>query len=164
MVGITEISAVVAAAGVLVGVVYYILDMRNQTKRRQMDMVMRLYSTFMSKELSKSLLVIMGLEYSTYDEFIGKYGTPNPEKPIWVAYMMVISFFNEVGMLLHRKFIDIESVDELFSFRIALFWGRLKPLIYDMRKQLKGQVGDWFEYLYNEMKKREQKLQKVQKY
>ena len=157
MVGITEISAIVAAAGVLVGVVYYILDMRNQTKQRQMDMVMRLYSTFISKELSESLLVIMGLEYRTYDEFIEKYGMPGPEKPVWIAYMMVINFFNEVGMLLHRKFIDIESVDELFSFRVALFWEKLKPLIEDMRKQLKGQVGDWFEYVYNEMKKREQR-------
>ena len=156
MVDVTEISAVVVAAGVIIGVVYYILDMRNQTKQRQMDMVMRLYSTFMSKEMSESLLVILGLEYKTYDEFIEKYGMPSPEKPVWVAYMMVISFFNEVGMLLHRKFIDIESVDELFAFRVALYWERLKPWIEDMRKQLKGQVGDWFEYLYNEMKKREQ--------
>jgi hypothetical protein len=157
MVDITEISAMVAAAGVLIGVVYYILDMRNQTKQRQMDMVMRLYSTFMSKELSESLLVIMGLEYRDYNDFVEKYGMPSPEKPVWIAYMMVTNFFNEVGMLLHRKFIDIESVDELFAFRVALFWEKLKPLIEDMRKQLKGQVGDWFEYVYDEMKKREQR-------
>jgi len=31
MVDITEISAVVAAAGVLVGVVYYLLDVHNQS-------------------------------------------------------------------------------------------------------------------------------------
>jgi hypothetical protein len=43
MVDVTEISAIVAAAGVLVGVVYYILDMRNQAKIRQTDLVMRLY-------------------------------------------------------------------------------------------------------------------------
>jgi len=32
MVDITKISAMVAATGVLVGVVWYILDMRNQTR------------------------------------------------------------------------------------------------------------------------------------
>jgi hypothetical protein len=46
MVGITEISAMVAAAGVLVGVIYYIMDMRNQTRIRQTDLVMRLYDRF----------------------------------------------------------------------------------------------------------------------
>jgi len=156
MVDIQTVSIAIASAGVFAAAIYYILQIRHQTKQRQMDMVMRLYSTFMSKELSESLLVIMGLEYRTYDEFIKKYGIPSPKEPVWTAYMMVVNFFNEVGMLLHRKFIDIESVDELFSFRVALFWERLKPLIEDMRKQLRGQVGDWFEYLYNEMKKREQ--------
>jgi hypothetical protein len=44
MVDITEISAMVAAAGVLVGVVYYILDMRNQHKIRKTDLVIRISS------------------------------------------------------------------------------------------------------------------------
>lgn len=35
MVDVTEISAVVAAAGVMIGVVYYILEIRHQTKARQ---------------------------------------------------------------------------------------------------------------------------------
>jgi hypothetical protein len=43
MVDITEISAIVAAAGVLVGVVYYILDMKNQSRLRQTDLVLRLF-------------------------------------------------------------------------------------------------------------------------
>jgi hypothetical protein len=38
MVDITEISAVVAAAGVLVGVAYYILDMKHQRQVRQTDL------------------------------------------------------------------------------------------------------------------------------
>ena len=43
MVDITDISAVVAAAGVLIGVAYYILDMRNQIRIRKTDLLIRLY-------------------------------------------------------------------------------------------------------------------------
>lgn len=50
MVDITEISAIVAAAGVLVGVVYYILEIRHQIKMRQIDLLARLYSTMTGKE------------------------------------------------------------------------------------------------------------------
>ena len=53
VVDITEISAMVAAAGVLVGVVWYILDMRNQTRLRQTDLVMRLYAVFATEEFQK---------------------------------------------------------------------------------------------------------------
>jgi hypothetical protein len=62
MVDITEISAMVAAAGVMIGVVYYILEIRHQTKARQdtakttqADLLMRLYSTW-GDESSKSCL------------------------------------------------------------------------------------------------------------
>jgi hypothetical protein len=51
MVDITEISAMIAAAGVLVGVVYYILDMRNQTRMSQTDLTMRLYQGILTKEV-----------------------------------------------------------------------------------------------------------------
>jgi len=156
MVDIIEVSAIVTAAGVLVGVVYYILEMRHQTRLRQTDLLMRLYSTFMSKGTSEALLIIMGLEYRDYNDFVEKYGMPSPRKPVWTAYMMVTNFFNEVGMLLHRKLISIETVDELFGFRVAQFWEKLKPLIEGMRKQLNPHVARWFEYLYSEMKKREQ--------
>jgi hypothetical protein len=40
VVDITEISAVVAAAGVFIGVIYYILDMRNQKQLRETDLIM----------------------------------------------------------------------------------------------------------------------------
>ncbi len=45
MVDLTEISAFVAALGVLIGVVYYVLEMRHREKMRKTDLVIRLYST-----------------------------------------------------------------------------------------------------------------------
>jgi xanthosine utilization system XapX-like protein len=43
MVDITEISAVVAAAGVLVGVVYYMLDLRHQARISARAFLLSLY-------------------------------------------------------------------------------------------------------------------------
>ena len=42
MVDITEISAIVAALGVVVGVIYYVLDSRHQSRSRQMSALMNL--------------------------------------------------------------------------------------------------------------------------
>ena len=38
MVDVTEVSAVIAATGVLVGVAYYILDIRHSREARQIEM------------------------------------------------------------------------------------------------------------------------------
>jgi len=62
VVDITEISAVVAAAGVLVGVAYYILDMRNQTRMRKTELLTRLYSTMVNKDWLEAWDIIDRLE------------------------------------------------------------------------------------------------------
>jgi hypothetical protein len=159
MVDIQTVSIAIASAGVFIATIYYILQIRHQTKLRQMDLFMRLYSAFTSKELTEASLVITSLEIRSYDDFVEKYGALSAEKPVWTALNMVIDGFNGVGMLLHRGFIDIESVDDLFGYRVAFFWEKLKPLIEWWREQVSPQFARWFEYLYNEMKEREQKLQ-----
>ena len=58
MVDITEISAIVAAAGVLVGVVLNVLELRHLRKQRQTDLVVKLYSAFTSDDFSESLEVL----------------------------------------------------------------------------------------------------------
>jgi len=159
MIGITEISAIVAAAGVLVGVAYYILDMRNQARTRQTDMVLRLYSTFSSEEFQITLAQIDNLEFQNIDDFLQKYGSKvNAE--VWGKWQSVAAFFEQVGVLLHRKLINISLVDDLLTTDVKQQWERMAPVILDIRKRLDSpQIWEWFEYLYNEMKKREQKLQ-----
>ena len=50
MLDIPSISAIVAAAGVLVGVAFTVLQLRDLVKTRQTDLVLRLYDKFSSKE------------------------------------------------------------------------------------------------------------------
>jgi hypothetical protein len=154
MVDVTEISAIVAAVGVLIGVIYYILDMMNQGKARQTDLVMELYSEAGSKELLEAYNNFFFQDLRNIEYLMSK-------PSIWVSYNMYCMFYERVGILLHRKLIDIELVDDLFSIDIKNVWDKIKPIVEEVRKR-----GDrwkayyeWFEYLYNEMKKREQKLQ-----
>ncbi len=152
MVGITEISAIVAAAGVIVGVAYYILDMRNQTRLRHMDLVMRLYSVFATEEFQKEMFTLMAdTETKDWNAFRKKYALNVSPTGL---------FFQEVGILLARKMADIDLIGNLFGVNYMRFWEKQKPIVEDARKQLNApRFGGGAEYLYNELKKREQKLQ-----
>jgi len=159
MVDITEISAVVAAAGVLVGVVYYILDMRHQRQVRQSDMVIRLYNTFGSTEFAKSYQKVHSLELEDFAGYLKKYGT-DPE--VYAAMVNVGVFFEGIGLLAKRKLIDMSLVHDLFSSIVRLTWEKMAPIFKGRREQLKApSYGEWFEYLYNELKKREQLASKT---
>jgi len=91
-----------------------------------------------------------------------RYGQPFSGKPVTGAIIMVANLFEGVGVLLHRKLIDISMVADLLP--VEMTWEKIKPIVGGMRKQFnEPRFYEWFEYLYNEMKKREQKLPKTQK-
>jgi len=151
MVDITEISAMVAAGGVLVGVVYYVLDMRNQAKLRQTDMVMRLYDKFGSPEFQKWLQYAVNLDTEDFADHMRK-----DEEALPKLYS-IGAFFEGVGVLVKRKLISMDLVDDLFSTAIKQCWERMAFVVKEARTRRKSSaVGEWFEYLYNEMQKREQ--------
>jgi len=162
MVDITEISAMVAVTGVLVGVAYYILDMRNQSRIRQTDLILRLQSDWRSRELRESYVRVMNMKFKTYEEFAEKYPLWSEiGSPDYRAVSEVGSFFDGVGILLHRKLVDVEMVDELFGTRIKDAWEKLKPAIEGRRKEVNPVLRKWFEYLYNEIKQREDRLRQI---
>jgi len=157
VVDITEISAMVAAAGVLVGVIYYILDIRNQAKKRQTDLTMRMYTSWVSEEMTKPFLKVWNLEFTDYNDFKKKYGTYLSDNPENAALLSVINSFTIVGLLLQKKLVDPEILSHL---PVSMTWNKVKPIVEGVRRETNDQ--NWyeeFEYLYNEVKKREQKLQ-----
>jgi hypothetical protein len=150
MVDIQTVSIAVASTGVLIAAIYYVLQIRSQIKIRQTDLVMRLYSTFGSKEFQDAWTRIESIEFKNYDEYVKKCGLGD--------YAQCATFFEGIGVLLQKKLIDINLVDALFSVPLKFMYERMKPIIEGNREQLHNQrVFEHFEYLYNQMKKREQK-------
>jgi len=149
MVGIETVSIVVASAGVLAGVIYYALEMRNQTQIRQMDLVMRLFSTFDSNEFQDEYIKFLDLNITDYDAYVKSYGLKGLFK--------IFPFFEALGIMLNRKLVSIDLVQQLYSQSIQIIWEKSKPIQEGLRKKYnQPNWWEWFEYLYNEMKKREQ--------
>ena len=151
---IPSISAIIAAVGVLIGVILTVLEVRNLVETRQTDLVIRLYSTFGSEELQDAWEKTQTREYKDFNAYRSEYGLREVNEVGW--------FFEGVGVLLHRKLIDIRLVDDLFSSPVKRAWERLKPIAEGERNQTRRpQIWEWFEYLYTEMEKREQNLQQA---
>jgi len=148
MVDLTEISAMVAAAGVLVGVVYYILDLRHQTRMRKTDLLTKLYSIMVSKEWLEAWQKVQERELLGYDDYLRKYGT--------VEINEVYVFFQQLGMLLKKGLIDIDMLPLSYG-QVNAQWEKLKPVLEGGRKKWSTpKLGNEVEYLCSELRKREQ--------
>jgi hypothetical protein len=155
MADIQTVSIAVASAGVFVAAIYYILQIRHQTRLRQTDLTMRLYTSWVSKELTEPWLKVWNLEFTDYDDFKKKYGTYLSDNPENAALLSVINSFTIIGLLLQKKLVDPELVSHL---PVVMTWNKVKPVIEGVRRE--SDDPSWykeFEYLYNEVKKREQR-------
>lgn len=154
MVDIQTVSIAIASAGVFAAAIYYNFQIRHQTKLRQTDLIMRLYSRFGSEGFQKTFDKVRRREARGFHDYEEKYGLAE-----WIA---IGTFFEGIGVLLYRKLVDIGLVDDLFTAPIKMAWDMMKDSIIEARKEY-GQptIFEWFEYLYNEMKKREQRLAKT---
>jgi hypothetical protein len=121
-------------------------------------MVMRLYSAWQSKELSDATLKVWNLEFKDYDDFVKRYGPWYSETEVYSAFRMVCIFFDGIGILLLRKLVDIEMVSSILLMPITTTWEKVRLLIEGGRRQLNPYLFRDFEYLYNEVKKREPQL------
>jgi hypothetical protein len=159
VVDITEISAIVAAAGLLVGVVYYVLDMRHQSKVRETDVIIRMNPSFSLSliEWQEASFKVANLQFKDYDDFVKKYGSISTETPTIMAIHTVANFYEGIGFLLKRNLVGIDYVWDCYGPSVVLVWEKLKPVIEGSRKQYNIPTAyEPFEFLYDEMKKREQ--------
>ena len=155
MVDIQTVSIAIASASVVAGVVYYALQLRHQGKMRQTDLVIRLASDMRSREVVEAFADVIGAEFKDYDDLVKKYGMPFSKNPVPLSLLMVGNYFEQLGVLFSYKLIDARLVSQLFPITTA--WEKMEPFVKGLRKEYQSQTYyEWFEYLYNEMKKREQ--------
>jgi len=167
MFDIPSISAIIAVIGVIIGVAVAILELRNLVKARQMDLLMDLYLYWGTEDMKKAFGRFLGAEIKDYNDFVKKHGpmvSIYPERPqIWTDIDRIGWFFNGIGFLVHGKYIDIKSVDDLMGYGVIGVWEKMKPLVQGWRKQFNMPKSfGWFEYLTDELKKRgEQPIPKI---
>jgi len=135
------VSILIASAGVFVAAIYYVLQIRHQSRMRQAeietrqaDLLMRMHLAFSSKEHSEAALRMLSTNYKNYDEFLEKYGNPAAEGPVQTGFFMMGMFFEGLGVLTKRKLADIGLVADLFL--VGMFWEKFKPLAEGLRKQM----------------------------
>jgi hypothetical protein len=143
---IAAVSVVLAAASVIAASVYYSIQIRNQTRTRRADLVMRLYATWDSLDFQEAFHTVYWADFHDYDSAIeilqgrrhvGTY---------------LFTFYDQVGVLLRRGLIDFDLVDDLLGNSARQLWEKIQPVVEEARvRSADPRLYEHFEYLYAEM-------------
>ena len=156
--------------GLLVGISYYILTLRNAQHTRELalkaqqqaletrqgQLFMGIYNnSFASSTYQKAFRIIFKTTWDSFDEFIQMYQSEgNLNNEFSASYGLVGTFFEGVGVLVREGLLDIRFVALLLSGHLRIYWEKTQPIIDEYRQYWNSQrVWSETEYLYNELMK-----------
>jgi hypothetical protein len=84
---------------------------------------MRLYATWDSLEFQEAFHTIYWADFDDYDSAIA---TTGGERQVW-SY--VLCSYDQVGVLLRRKLIEFDLVDDLLGNSTRQIWEKVAPVI-----------------------------------
>ncbi|MHA2380835.1 MAG: DUF4760 domain-containing protein [Candidatus Thorarchaeota archaeon] len=147
---IQTISVVIAAASVVIGVVTWVIQIREGNKMNQARLLMQINNLLREEKFQNYLLDIRLREWEDFDDYLEKYH--NREAIAKNNY--VTSFFANVGVLVYNKLLDPKLVHDTIGTFLFNLIGKNWPFIQEYRERFNRPELYWhIEYLYNEMMK-----------
>ena len=138
-----------AATGVLVAAVFYILNMRATLQTRQAQLFMQIYSKWSEEDWSVQHLILGKTFDQSYDDF-KKNVLNNTEE--MKKFQSLMRFYEGLGVLVKEKLIHIRLVALTMAGDTIRYWEQVKPIIMNMRADLKyPRLQSETEYLYFEL-------------
>ena len=140
MVDLAEIQFayyMLAATGVLVAAIYYIISLRYNMKARETEICRLATSDFHSEQGMQRYAAVMSMEWKDYEDFWKKYGPSNPEMfGKWTSQFIT---WATVGTLIKNKVVRAERLYDMGAYGAILGWEKFKDIIQSRRDVAWGQ-------------------------
>jgi hypothetical protein len=144
---ISDDAAIISAIGIVLGTAFVLIELRHMEMHRNLDVSMKLFEWAESDRLRKAFRWV---ESEFKFEDCEKYRTREASDFEVADYPHeVAAFFEQVGFLVAKKFVDLDIIDDRLGPHIVSSWKILEPWIMSQRKEKNDhEFGRHFQKLY----------------
>jgi hypothetical protein len=137
--------------GLLVGISYYLLTLRNQNRARQATLFMQLYNRFTDPNFCDRAQTAWAYEWDGLDEFRSEYRS---DQELRMSFNLIMNLFEGFGVLLKKGLIDGDLLYEQIPTNAYVMWDKFEPWILWVRENVGfPQFAKPWEFLAGEMRK-----------
>jgi hypothetical protein len=144
---VEDVAIISAVAGILLAF-FTAMQLRHLEKHRNVDISMKLFEWAETDQLRKAFKYMdKKYQFTNYVEHkkLEEKDFEASEYPV-----EVMEFFEQVGFLITKKFVDLDVVADRLGHYIILNWQKLQPWIEGVRKETNDpSYGEHFENLFN---------------
>jgi hypothetical protein len=156
MVELAEIQAayyMVAATGVLVAAMYYILNLKETMKNRRATFANNLQQFWLTEEGQQRYMEVLNMQFSDFEDFKRKYDS-SVSSQLFAKRGSILTSYDTMGRQYRDRTIELNMFGSATAFAIVIMWLKFKPIIEGYRgwQYPKDAYSD-FEYLANALQK-----------
>ncbi len=141
---IIDLVQLLGTLGVLFGAIFVALQLKQNNKQANMDMIMRLYEFANSAEVQAAWLTVLNSNISSFEDFEQLAAKDK------VSFYQIAALFESLGVLLQRGVVTTDVIDDMFLTELA--WRAMKPFVMGMRAKFGAEDNYFFfEKLYQRL-------------
>jgi hypothetical protein len=151
---IQQVLSIAAPVAIILGVIIALVQLRTQGRVRQVEIAMRLYSSFGEENFVRHFHRVSSWDYQTFAGWSERH-----DQDDYTSLMVVSVFFESMGLLLKRGLAPIDLLDDLLSGPVLAAWPKVAPIWIGLRDKFhQPSWAEWFEYFHDAMADRTAKL------
>jgi hypothetical protein len=151
---ISTVANLINALAVTAGVIFAAVQIRDYRRQRHRDSMSALVRSFQTPSFAHSLRRVSSLPDNATREQISAMLGPDGEDDVYA----LLTSWEALGILLYRKQVSIDMVDDFFSGPIVVSWRKLVGYVEAMRTEAKRETYfEWVQWLAERMMQRESK-------
>jgi hypothetical protein len=155
---ISTIANLINALAVTAGVIFAAVQIRHYSQRRRRDAMLELVRSFQSPSFASAFRRVISLpDGATQAQVIKLLGADGED-----ATHIVGLTWESLGVLVFRREVTLDVVDDFFSGPISISWRKLSGYVVEQRAVLDRETAfEWFQWLAERMIDREKQTPSV---
>ncbi len=154
MMDVSTIANTVNAVAVTAGVVFAAAQISDYRRQRRREAMLELARSFQSPDFTRALRRMNSLPDGASRTTIRTQLGPGGEDDIFLLGMT----WESLGVLLYRREVTLDVMDDLFAGAIVLSWRKLHAFVDEDRRDMQREtVWEWFQWLAERIRAHEQK-------
>jgi hypothetical protein len=149
---ISTLANLINAIAVTAGVIFAAAQIRQYRQRRQRDAMLELVRSFQSPAFTAAYRRVLSLPDGADAAKIRQVLGPDGEDAVYLVSLT----WESLGVLVFRRQVTLDLVDDFFSGPLVISWRKLKVYSEEWRRTLNRETGnEWFHWLAERMLERE---------
>jgi len=155
---VSTIANLINALAVTAGVIFAVVQIRDYRRQRHRDSMSALVRSFQTPSFAHSLRRVSSLPDNVSREQIPALLGPDGEDHVYA----LLTSWEALGILLYRKEVTIDLIDDFFSGPIVVTWRKLSRYIAELRRDAQRDTYfEWVQWLAEQMMEREKQTPPV---